>query len=154
VTTFIGTFENKLDSKGRVSVPAPFRAALVGQNFHGIVAFPSFRLEAIEACGMDFIEKLTDSATDFDLFSDDQDAIATTIFAESQQLAMDGEGRVVLPAGLIEHAGIDKQVAFVGMGRLFQIWEPGALRNHKLKSRERAREKGLTLKLRRSEESS
>ena len=145
---FIGTFENKVDRKGRVSVPATFRTALQGQAFHGIIAFRSYRAQAIEACGMDFMQKLNDSVSNLDLFSDTHDDLATTIFADSHSLALDGDGRVMMPAELAEHAGITDKAAFVGKGPIFQIWEPGRLQAHKDDARERARSQGLTLPLR------
>lgn len=147
---FIGTFENKVDRKGRVSVPATFRSALQGQAFHGIIAFRSYRAQAIEACGMDFMQKLNDSVSNLDLFSDTHDDLATTIFADSHSLALDGDGRVMMPAELAEHAGITDKAAFVGKGPIFQIWEPGHLQAHKDEARERARSQGLTLPLRQS----
>ncbi len=55
MAVFIGTFENKVDRKGRVSVPAQFRQTLAAQSFQGIVAFRSYRADAIEACGFDFM---------------------------------------------------------------------------------------------------
>ena len=145
---FIGTFENKVDRKGRVSVPATFRSALQGQAFHGIIAFRSYRAQAIEACGMDFMQKLNDSVSNLDLFSDSHDDLATTIFADSHSLALDGDGRVMMPAELAEHAGITDKAAFVGKGPIFQIWEPGRLQAHKDEARDRARSQGLTLPLR------
>lgn len=145
---FIGTFENKVDRKGRVSVPATFRSALQGQAFHGIIAFRSYRAQAIEACGMDFMQKLNDSVSNLDLFSDTHDDLATTIFADSHSLALDGDGRVMMPAELAEHAGITDKAAFVGKGPIFQIWEPGRLLAHKDEARDRARSQGLTLPLR------
>ncbi len=151
---FIGTFENKVDRKGRVSVPATFRSALQGQAFHGIIAFRSYRVQAIEACGMDFMQKLNDSVSNLDLFSDTHDDLATTIFADSHSLALDGDGRVMMPAELAEHAGITDRAAFVGKGPIFQIWEPGHLQGHKDEARERARSQGLTLPLRQNGDAS
>ncbi len=148
VAVFIGTFENKVDRKGRVSVPAPFRAALQGQVFQGIIAFRSYRAPAIEACGMDFMTRLNESVSDIDLFSETHDDLATTIFADSHQLALDGDGRIMMPAELAEHAGITDRAAFVGKGPIFQIWEPGQLDDHKQQARDRARSQGLTLPLR------
>lgn len=142
---FIGTFENKVDKKGRVSVPAPFRAVLAGQGFQGIVAFPSHRADAVEGCGMDFMEELTQRVSEFDLFSEDHDNLAFTIFSDSHTVPFDGEGRVVLPKELLEAAGITDRAAFVGKGRTFQIWEPNALYRIKAAARERAREQRLTL---------
>lgn len=148
MAVFIGTFENKVDRKGRVSVPAQFRQTLVGQSFPGIVAFRSYRAAAVEACGIDFMERLNDSIASMDLFSDAHDDLAATIFADSMQLPFDGEGRIVLPPRLAEHAGIADRAAFVGKGPIFQIWEPDALESYKEAARERAREQRLTLPLR------
>ena len=154
MAVFIGTFENKVDRKGRVSVPAQFRQMLAGQSFQGIVAFRSYRAAAIEACGIDFMERLNDSVSSMDLFSDAHDDLAATIFADSQQLPFDGDGRIVLPPRLAEHAGIAERAAFVGKGPIFQIWEPGALEAHKEDARARARSQGLTLPLRPNQEGS
>ena len=147
MAVFIGTFENKIDRKGRVSVPAPFRQTLAGQSFQGIVAFRSYRAAAIEACGIDFMERLNDSMTSLDFFSDAQDDLAATIFADSQQLPFDGDGRVILPDQLAEHAGITDRAAFVGKGPIFQIWHPTALERYKEEARARAKSQGLTLPL-------
>ena len=147
MAVFIGTFENKIDRKGRVSVPAPFRQTLAGQSFQGIVAFRSYRAAAIEACGIDFMERLNDSMTSLDFFSDAQDDLAATIFADSQQLPFDGDGRVILPGQLAEHAGITERAAFVGKGPIFQIWHPAALERYKEEARARAKSQGLTLPL-------
>jgi MraZ protein len=148
VAVFIGTFENKVDRKGRVSVPAQFRQTLVGQSFPGIVVFRSYRAAAVEACGIDFMERLNDSIAAMDLFSDAHDDLAATIFADSMQLPFDGEGRIILPPRLAEHAGITDRAAFVGKGPIFQIWEPDALESYKEAARERARDQRLTLPLR------
>ena len=87
---------NKVDRKGRVSVPATFRASLAGQNFNGIIAFRSFKLPALEASGVDRMEELSDRIDALPEFSEDRDA-HSSILADAQQLAFDGEGRV--PAG-------------------------------------------------------
>ncbi|MBX6321627.1 MAG: division/cell wall cluster transcriptional repressor MraZ [Rhodospirillaceae bacterium] len=145
---FIGTFVNKLDRKGRVSVPAPFRAALAGQSFQGVIAFPSFKHPALQCCGMDRMEQLSNGLNQLALFSDEQDDLATTIFAESRQLPFDPEeGRIVLPTSLIEHAGLGEAAAFVGLGPIFEIWDPEAYERRRAAARQRARDMGLTLKL-------
>jgi MraZ protein len=147
VAVFIGTFENKVDRKGRVSVPAAFRKAVGGQSFNGVVVFPSYRAPALEACGMELMEQLGERMGEFDLFSEDHEDLATTIFADSQQLGFDDGGRIMLPGEFMEHAGIGERAAFVGKGRMFQIWEPEALAREKEAARQRARERKLTLPL-------
>ncbi|MFI4988372.1 MAG: division/cell wall cluster transcriptional repressor MraZ [Alphaproteobacteria bacterium] len=145
---FIGTVVNKIDRKGRVSVPASFRAALAGQSFNGIVAFPSFKYRALDCCAFEFMEQMSLSLYDIDAFSNKQDDLAATVFADAHQIPLDSEGRVMLPAALLVHAGIKDMVAFVGQGPRFQIWEPAARDVFAAAARERANREGMTLKVR------
>lgn len=142
---FLSTFVNAIDRKGRVSVPAPFRAALGNQN--GIVVFRSYKATALEGAGLDLMERLSAGLDRLELFSDDRDDLAATIFADCHQLPLDGEGRVMLPKDLLGHADITSAAAFVGRGPTFQIWEPAAFERHQTEARARSRERKLTLKL-------
>lgn len=145
---FLSTFTNKIDAKGRISVPAPFRAALSAQPFQGVAAYPNFQLPCIDGAGMDHMERIAASTESLDLFSSEQDNLASLIFAETCQLAWDDGGRIVLPDHFIEHAGLKGMAAFVGKGQIFQIWEPEALKAHQAEARKRALENrpSLTLK--------
>jgi MraZ protein len=145
---FVGTDVNKLDRKGRVSVPASFRAALAGQSFAGIVAFPSFKHKALECCAIDFMEQMALSLYEIDTFSAQQDDLAATIFADAHKLPFDSEGRIALPTLLIKHAALSEMAAFVGQGPRFQIWEPKAHDAYRAAARERALRKNMTLKVR------
>ena len=51
MAALIGRHINKIDKKGRVSVPKPFRDALADQDFQGVYAFPSFKHAAVESDG-------------------------------------------------------------------------------------------------------
>lgn len=144
---FLSTYTNKVDKKGRVSVPASFRAVLSSQHFSGIVAYASFVNPCIEACGMDRIERLSESIDTLDPYSEERDAFATTILGGSVQLAFDGEGRVLLPELLIEDAGIKDQAVFVGKGATFEIWSPSAFETYASKARELAKEQRAALRL-------
>ncbi len=130
-----------------MSVPAPFRTVLAAQTFPGVVAFPSFVVSAIEASGIDRIERLSAGIDEFDPFGDEHDAFAISILADSHQLAFDSEGRIVLPDVLREHAGISGRAAFVGRGATFQIWEPDAFRAYQEEARKRARDGRTSLRL-------
>src|SRR5579871_2750413 len=114
---FLSTFQNKIDKKGRISVPAPFRTILArDEEFSGIVAYGSFINRCVEACGIDRIRKLSGRIELLDPFSEERDAFATTILGGSQQLAFDGEGRVMLPEPLLELADLSDMAMFVGKG--------------------------------------
>ena len=88
------------------------------------MAFRSYKNQAIECCSYSRMERLSESVDDLDVFSDAQEDLTATIFADAQQLPFDGDGRVVLPQSILEHAVIEGQVAFVGRGSTFQIWSP------------------------------
>ena len=145
---FLSTFVNKVDRKGRVSVPASFRTALAPSGFAGIVVYRSFIHPCAEGCGLDFMERLSASTETLDLFSAEQEDLSALIFADARQLAWDPEGRVVLPEDLIAHAGIGESASFVGKGQTFQLWEPEAYRAHEAEIRARALRNRPTLPLR------
>lgn len=139
---FLSTYANKVDKKGRVSVPASFRSALASENFSGIVAYASFIHPCIEACGMRRMEALFQTIDTLDPFSEERDAFATTVLGGSMQLPFDGEGRVVLPELLIQKAGIQEEVVFVGKGSTFEMWNRARFDTHAENARtvaERAR---------------
>ena len=141
---FLSTFVNKVDRKGRVSVPATFRAALAGQSFLGIIAYRSFKLPCVEGSGIDRMEEMSSRVDQMSQFSEPYDNLAV-VFSDAQQLPFDGEGRIMLPQALAEHAGIADHAAFVGQGRTFQIWEPERFKAQQDELRERARRQGVTL---------
>lgn len=142
---FLSTYTNKVDRKGRVSVPASFRAALAGEAFQGIVLFRSHGHDCLEGFGQSAMEAISGRMDHFDLFSAEQDDMATAIFGEAVQLPFDGDGRVILPDSLIAFASLSEQAAFVGLGRKFQIWNPQAFEARRKEARENVQEKGLTL---------
>lgn len=144
---FLSTFTNKIDAKGRVSVPAQFRNALSHQDFSGIVVYESFINECVEGCDIDRIKKLSDSIDNLDPFSEERDAFATTILGGAIQLTIDGDGRVVLPEELITKNNIKKQALFVGKGPTFEIWNPESFKDYLAKAKESAKEKRNLLRL-------
>src|SRR5947209_11742656 len=122
VELFISTFVNKVDRKGRVSVPATFRSTLATHREPNLlIAFPSLRLPALECTGSDRIAEMQERIESLEQFSQEYENLSL-LFAEAQPLTIDGEGRVILPEKLKEHAHIAADVAFVGLGAMFQLW--------------------------------
>ena len=67
---FLSTYENKIDKKGRVSVPASFRSYLSNLGYNGVVCFPSFNNHCIEAWPQDRIEKISNSMNSLNPFEE------------------------------------------------------------------------------------
>lgn len=144
---FLSTYTNKVDKKGRVSVPANFRNSLVDQKFQGIIAYNSFINPCVEASGFDRIEQISQSIDVLDPFSDERDAFATTILGGSVQLSFDGEGRVMLSENLLSQAKITDKAVFVGKGATFEIWNPEDFEEYAKKARELAHKQRANLSL-------
>ena len=121
---FLSTYENKLDKKRRVSVPASFRSYLSNLGYNGVICYPSFNNPSIEAWPQDRIEKISNAIDSLNPFEEKKDYFATSILSESINLQFDSEGRVSFTEKLLKHAKIKSNMLFVGQGKTFQIWEP------------------------------
>lgn len=142
---FLSTTVNRIDSKGRVSVPGPFRAALSEQPYSGIILMKSPIHTALEGFAPAMMDDIAARLDELPLFSEDQDDMAAATMAEAVALHFDAEGRIVLPADLAAYAGLKDAVAFVGLGRKFQMWEPGAWHTRRASAQQSVRDKGLNL---------
>lgn len=153
MTHFLGTHQNRLDAKGRVSVPAPFRAALraltpgsaAAASGASLVLRPSHNHPCVEAWPAPLFDQLTTPLDRLDLFSEAHDDLAAALFADAYPVETDREGRIVLPEPMVAHAGLSDMVVFMGVGRTFQIWRPEAAERRRAEARERAKTQGLTL---------
>ena len=128
---FLSSYLNKIDKKGRVSVQSSFRAYLSSMGYNGFITYPSFNHSALDACSQDRVEKLSESIDSLGPFDDKRDYFATSVLSESINLNFDSEGRVIIPSKLLKHAKIKSNVIFVGLGKVFQIWEPKLFENFK-----------------------
>jgi len=145
VELFLSTYVNKVDRKGRVSVPATFRSTLAThRETNLVVLFPSFRVPALDGTGSNYVEEMNERLETLEQFSDEHENLGM-LFADAQALPFDPEGRIILPENLAEYAHITESAAFVGLGKSFQIWEPTRFADHQAMLRERARRQGTRL---------
>jgi MraZ protein len=122
---FVSTFTNKIDAKGRVSIPASFRAVLERDGYAGgIYCYPSLDAPALDCGGERLAQKIDGLLAGLPDYSDERDELSVALYGDVQILGIDGDGRIVLPEGLRAHAGVDAAVTFVGLGDKFQMWEP------------------------------
>jgi MraZ protein len=127
MSAFSGNFSNKLDAKGRVSIPADFRSVLAPPGSKArIVLRPSPLHPCLEGCTEAHFQALTDRLDTMDPFSAEYDDLATELHGQTIKLDLDDDGRTVLPLSLIAEYGFSGTVKFIGLGRTFQIWEQAA----------------------------
>jgi MraZ protein len=140
---FLSTFTNRIDKKGRVSIPAPFRNAISENGSEStVVAFPSIGDDdCVYCCDYPYFEKIAGGLDDFGPYTDERAAFATSLLADSHVLTFDADGRLILPPALTGFAALDGEVCFVGQGKMFQIWNPAKYEAFRLGARRMARER-------------
>ena len=143
---FLSTYENKIDKKGRVSVPASFRSYLSNLGYNGVICYPSFNNYSIEAWPQDRIEKISNTIDSLNPFEEKRDFFATSILSESINLQFDSEGRISIPSKLLKHAKIKNNMVFVGQGKTFQIWEPSIFEKFKSNAKKKSNLNRASLK--------
>jgi len=122
---FTSTYTNRVDKKGRVSIPAAFRSTLPGDD-QSIAVFPSLVSKAIEGFDYPYLEHISERLNNFDMLISPSltQNPAAKILSRSITITCDADGRIVLPQEFIRHTGITDRAIFVGLGRTFQIWAP------------------------------
>jgi MraZ protein len=136
---FVSHYTLRLDAKGRVSIPASFRAVLARDGFDGLYCYPALDRPAVDAGGNALLAEIESAVARFPPYSEGRDQFSLALFGTSETLKIDGEGRVVLTEPLKSHAGIVDAVTFVGLGHKFQIWEPGRFRTQLAEATETVR---------------
>ena len=138
---FVSTFTNKVDAKGRVSIPASFRAVLERDGYAGgIYCYPSLAAPALGAGGETLARKNDRVLSGLPDYSDERDELSVALYGDVQILSIDGDGRIVVPQALRAHAGLDSQVTFVGLGDKFQMWAPERFEERRARAREKVHE--------------
>jgi len=125
---FVSHYVLRLDSKGRVSIPAQFRAVLARDGFQGLYCYPALDKPALDAGGNALMAEIETLINRYSPYSEEREQFAVALYGTSEVLKIDGEGRVVLSEPLKAHAGITEEVTFVGLGHKFQIWGSGRFR--------------------------
>ena len=136
---FVSHYTLRLDAKGRVSIPAPFRAVLARDGFEGLYCYPTLDAPALDAGGNALLAEIEALIARFPPYSEEREQFAAALYGTSEVLKLDGEGRVILSEPLKSHAGIADAVAFAGLGHKFQIWEPGRFRAELAEATEKVR---------------
>ena len=132
---FVSTFVNKIDKKGRVSLPSIFRSALPKDYKNEIILSKSLRNKAIEGLSVIRVKEIASRINNLDFFSEEHEDFTTSIFSEMLPTNLDKEGRFLIPEKLKDFANIKNEVTFIGQGYFFQIVNPKVAIDFQNKSR-------------------
>jgi MraZ protein len=136
---FLSHYTNRIDAKGRLSAPAPFRAVLAKDGFEGVFVHPSLDAPALDCGGNQLLGEINAFLEAMPPYSQGREDMATALLGTSEILRLDSEGRILLSERLREAIGLKDEAAFVGQGHKFQIWEPTRFATHLEEAKARVR---------------
>ncbi|AZO02350.1 MULTISPECIES: division/cell wall cluster transcriptional repressor MraZ [unclassified Mesorhizobium] len=134
---FLSNAVNRIDAKGRVSVPAHFRAVVQKRGYSELYALRCLDLPAMDVGGLDLLDRYEQRIALEDPFLQTADDMSFFCHGDGTFLKLDQDGRITMSDFIREHTGISNEVAFVGRGNFFQIWEPGRLSAYGAQARAR-----------------
>ena len=117
---FLGEYDHALDERGRITLPRKIRQELEGER-ELILA------RGFDTCifGFDKSSWLREAGKHLETPVTDEKArnLRRYLFSGAQKADIDKLGRILLPAQLKEYASISRQVAIIGAGDHFEIWD-------------------------------
>jgi MraZ protein len=134
---FLSSAVNRIDAKGRVSVPAHFRAVLQKRGYADLYALRALDVAALDVGGMDLLERYEQRIALEDPFLQTADDMSFFCHGDGSFLKIDQDGRITVNDFIREHTGITSDIAFVGRGHFFQIWEPQKFEAYRAEARRR-----------------
>ena len=124
---FLSNAVNRIDAKGRVSVPAHFRTVVQSRGYSELYAIRQLDVPALDVGGLDLLDRYEERIALEDPFLQTADDMSFFVHGDGAFLKLDQDGRITVTDFIREHTGISSEVAFVGRGNFFQMWEPGRL---------------------------
>ncbi len=126
---FLSHATNRIDAKGRVSVPAPFRSVLQERQIQELYGFQDFVFPAISIGGPELLERIERQLGGLDGFSEEAHQMSLLVHGGGVFMKLDSEGRLMVTDFIRSFTGITTEVTFVGRADYFQLWQPQAFLN-------------------------
>ncbi|MCM2560671.1 division/cell wall cluster transcriptional repressor MraZ [Lutimaribacter sp. EGI FJ00015] len=132
VRRFRGESHHKVDSKGRVSIPASFRRVLEagdpnwtdGLSPEFVIVYGDHRRKYLECYTMEAIDEVDEKIAALPRGSKERRLLERLFSGQSEPARVDETGRIVLSAKLRQKIGIEAEAFFIAAGDTFQIWKP------------------------------
>ncbi|MBV2185183.1 MAG: division/cell wall cluster transcriptional repressor MraZ [Rhizobium sp.] len=140
---FLSSATNRIDAKGRVSVPAPFRAVLAQRDIQELYCIQDFVFPAISVGGPDLLERYERQISAEDPFQREGNEMSLLVHGGGVFMRLDAEGRLMVTDFIRDFTGITTEVCFVGRSDHFQLWQPQAFQEAQAAAREGRRLRGL-----------
>lgn len=129
---FRGEFHQKMDPKGRVSIPALFRRVVEaadpewseGKRPNLVIIYGDHRRKYLECYTIEAIEEIDDQISDLQRGSPERELLEKLYGGQSHPTQIDEDGRIILPQKLREKIELENEAFFIASGDRFLIWKP------------------------------
>ena len=118
-------------------MPAHFRAVVQRRGYQELYALKALDRPALDVGGLDLLDRYEERIAMEDPFLQTADDMSYFVHGDSDFLKLDQDGRITVTDFIRDHTGITTEVAFVGRGTFFQMWEPSQLADYGAQVRER-----------------
>jgi MraZ protein len=136
---FLSHFSRALDAKGRLSLPASFRAVLARENFEGVFIHPALDAPALDCGGQRLMREIESLLATLPAYSPEREDLSLALLGASEIVRLDAEGRLLLNERQKAAIGLAREAVFVGQGEKFQLWAAEAFAMRLDAARTRAR---------------
>jgi MraZ protein len=143
MSRFLSHATHRIDAKGRVSVPAPFRSVLAERNILELYCFQDFAFPAISIGGVDLLDRFETRMAQADPFSQEANEMSLLVHGGGVFMKLDAEGRLTVTDFIRDFTGISTEITFVGRAEYFQLWAPQAFEAMQVRAREEHRRRLL-----------
>lgn len=118
---FTSEYECKLDAKGRLVLPAKFKASLPEASGNELMVRRGFE-PCLVLYPMVEYKKIFSRIAGLNEFNEEYRALQRNFFRGNTQVELDSLGRFLVPKPMIKYAQLEKEVIMVGMGNRIEVW--------------------------------
>lgn len=147
---FYSKFINRLDGKGRVSMPATWRHEVAKGGEKTILLRPDLNGQMLEGMEHSRVRKIAESLDNESQYPTDtplRTDLAKIAISQFQPLDFDINGRILLPEELIAHASLKDKVLFAGVGMTLQLWQPSRYSDWMTRTLKEGKEQNIDIHL-------
>ncbi|MFH6981982.1 division/cell wall cluster transcriptional repressor MraZ [Marinoscillum sp. 108] len=128
---FTSEYECKLDTKGRLVLPAKIKSSLPEVSTHELIIRKGFEQNLILYPMLEY-KKIHAKIAALSEFNAEQRKLKRNFFRSIQQVDLDSAGRLLIPKQMLAHAGLDKELILIGMGNYIEMWNPQHFEEHQI----------------------
>ena len=132
MTFFTSEYESKLDTKGRIVLPAKIKAQLPSGEGDELVIRRGFELCLIIYPMVEF-KKVFSKISGLSEFNEEYRKLQRNFFSGTATVELDTNGRFVIPRNMLSYAQLEKDLILVGMGNKVEVWNPSIYEKHLIK---------------------